>query len=135
MTRKYLFIAISFLLFSIASFAGNDDRNNTNAVIKLTDDNFGKEIKKGIVVVDFWAPWCGPCKMQGPIIDKLAFEAREKARFGKLDTDQNQTVSNLYQIESLPTLIIFKNGKHAKRFVGLTSKDELAKAIDEVIKE
>ena len=85
--------------------------------------------------MDFWAPWCTPCKIQGPIVDKLAekFKSNEKVKIGKLDTDQNPNISMSNQIFSIPTLIIYKNGEIAEKFVGLRSQEDLEKKIQELL--
>ena len=105
--------------------------------MNLTDDNFQKEVIEfdGVTLVDFWAPWCTPCKIQGPIVDKLAekFKSNEKVKIGKLDTDQNPNISMSNQIFSIPTLIIYKNGEIAEKFVGLRSQEDLEKKIQELL--
>ena len=105
--------------------------------MNLTDDNFQKEVIEfdGVTLVDFWAPWCPPCKIQGPIVDKLAekFKSNEKVKIGKLDTDQNPNISMSNQIFSIPTLIIYKNGEIAEKFVGLRSQEDLEKKIQELL--
>ena len=126
-----IFAVISAL--SIYALAGVDKKNNN--LITLTDDNFGKEIKNDIVIVDFWAVWCGPCQRQGPIIEDLAIELKKRARVGKLDIDKNQMVADLYQVTNIPTIIIFKKGKPAKRFVGLTTREEIIQAIELIEKQ
>lgn len=120
---------LAIVVFSTVKLVAGETRGN---VMTLNDSNFGKEIKKGIVLVDFWATWCGPCKRQGPIIDEVAIEARGRARFGKLDVDKNPNVSNLYQVASIPTIIIYKDGKPARKLVGLSSKQEILDALSKV---
>ena len=106
--------------------------------IEFQDSNFDKEVKqsKGLVLIDFWAPWCGPCKMQGPIVEELAkeFSQDEAIKIGKLNVDENQTTSQEFGVMSIPTLIIFKDGKVAEQLVGLQSKDALTKKIKEHLK-
>lgn len=100
---------------------------------QFTDDNFAAEAieasKSKPVLVDFFASWCGPCKMQGPIVDELAEAIGDKAVIGKLDTEANQQVAQEYGVMSIPTLLIFKDGKVAEQFVGLQSKEALAEVI------
>jgi thioredoxin 1 len=98
-------------------------------VKELTDDNFKKETEKGIVLVDFNAIWCGPCRMLSPIIEEIAKEMEGKAKVAKLDIDSHQKVAAEYQVTSVPTLILFKDGKEVNRMVGLRDKEEIEKFI------
>ena len=97
------------------------------ADIVVTDANFEKEVLKSDlpVLVDFWAVWCGPCQMQGPIVEDVAKTLAGKAKVGKLNVDENPTVSQKYGIMSIPTLMIFKNGTVVKQFIGVQSKETL----------
>ena len=107
---------------------------NKEVVVTLTDQTFDKFISKGVVVVDFWATWCRPCRMQAPINEEIAKEMGSKLKFGKLDTDQNRTTSQKYSIQYLPTLAIFKDGKLVEQLVGLQQKDVLVNAISKHLK-
>jgi thioredoxin 1 len=104
-------------------------------VLELTDSNFEAEVLKTEVpvLVDFWAEWCMPCKMIAPTIDELAGEYAEKVKIGKVDTDANRDISMKFGISAIPTLILFKNGEVAKKFVGLQQKADLKAAIDELL--
>lgn len=95
----------------------------------LTDVNFDKTISNGVTLVDFWAPWCAPCRIQGPIINDLANDLQGKAQIGKLDVDQNKRVAAKLSIRSIPTILIFKNGEVVKQFVGVKPKSVLLKEI------
>jgi len=89
--------------------------------ILLTDLNFSQEVDKyPLLVVDFWAPWCGPCRMVSPIIEQLASELAGKVVFGKVNVDENPRVASTFGIQSIPTIAIFKNGKAVDGFVGAT---------------
>ena len=95
--------------------------------MEVTDATFNDFIKKyPLVVVDCWAPWCGPCRMMSPVIDGLAKDMEGKVAFGKLNTDQNPKTSMRFQIEAIPTLLVFKDGEMAERLVGSRPKDDLA---------
>ena len=102
-----------------------------NKPINITDADLDENIKKyTTIVVDCWAPWCGPCRMVGPIIDELAKEMEGKIVFGKLNVDENQLTSTKYQIMSIPSLLVFKNGKLVDKFVGALPKEMLIKKLD-----
>lgn len=101
--------------------------------LTFTDANFEAEVLKSDipVFVDFWAPWCGPCQMMGPIVDELAKEIDgKKIKIGKLNVDENQTTAGAYDVMSIPTFIIFKNGKEIDRLEGGLQKEKLKEAIE-----
>ena len=103
--------------------------------LELTDSNFEKEVvdSKVPVLVDFWAEWCMPCKMLAPTIEELADEYADKIKVGKVDTDSNREISMKLGISAIPTLVLFKDGEVAKKFVGLQQKSDLKSAIDEAL--
>ena len=105
------------------------------SVIELTDATFDNTVHNSDVpvLVDFWAPWCGPCKMIAPIIEEIAEEYSEKAKICKLDTDEARDSAMEFGISAIPTIILFKDGQVQKKWVGLTSKKDLAEAIDELL--
>ncbi len=90
---------------------------------KLTQENFDAEIASGVTLVDFYADWCGPCRMLAPVLDEVAREVQGKASVAKLDIDLAQKVTGDLQITSVPTLILFKDGKECKRIIGLRDAD------------
>jgi thioredoxin 1 len=92
----------------------------------FTDANFAAETASGLVLVDFWAPWCGPCQMMGPIIKALAEEFAGKAKIGKLDVDENIQTAQRFQVMSIPTIKIFKDGKEVASFLGVQSQEKLS---------
>lgn len=94
-------------------------------IAHLTDENFQQMIAKGVTLVDFYATWCGPCRMIAPIVEQLAGKVQGKARVAKLDIDQAQQITASLQITSVPTLILFKDGKEVKRVVGVKDLDYL----------
>ncbi len=100
-----------------------------SAEIEFTEDNFRSEIAEGVVLVDFWAPWCGPCKMQGPIIEALAEEMQGKAKIGKCNVDDARSVAAELGVHQIPTLMIFKDGELVERLIGLKSKEDLTDKI------
>ncbi len=101
------------------------------SVLKLTDENFENEVLKSDkpCIVDFYADWCGPCKMMSPIIEEITEELGDKAIVGKVNSDENIELAQKYQIMSIPTIIIINNGQVTKKFVGVTAKDEIIKEI------
>lgn len=100
-------------------------------VKEFTVQNWEKEVlqSKKPVLVDFWAPWCGPCRMQGPLVEKLAEEVGDAAVVGKLNSDEQGEIAAQYGIRSIPSLVIFKNGKPAKSFVGVTQVPSMKAAL------
>jgi len=102
-----------------------------NAPVHITDADMDKVVKKyETIVVDCWAPWCGPCRMVGPIIDELAKEMQGKIVFAKLNVDENQRTSMKYKIMSIPTLLVFKKGNLVDRFVGALPEEVLKQKIN-----
>lgn len=100
--------------------------------LEFTDDNFETEVLKSDqpVLVDFWAEWCMPCRALGPTIDEIATEYADKAKVGKLNTEHSPTIGPRYNVQAIPTILLFKGGEVVQKFVGVTGKDDLAAAID-----
>ncbi|MDR1196145.1 MAG: thioredoxin [Endomicrobium sp.] len=103
--------------------------------IDLTEANFSSEVLESdkLVLVDFWAPWCGPCKMLSPVIDELAKEYEGRAKICKLNTDENMSIASKYQITSIPCIILFKGGEAIQKIVGFRPKNDIKKAVDNAI--
>lgn len=97
------------------------------------NDEFKNEIESGITVVDFFATWCGPCKMLAPVLEGLASEMEGKAKFIKVDIDQSLELANQFQISSVPTMVIFKNGEKINQLVGFLPKEKIQEVINSVI--
>jgi thioredoxin 1 len=102
----------------------------SDKLITLTDSNFDQEIKNGVVLVDFWAEWCGPCRRIAPIVEELAGQYDGRATVGKLNVDENPNVPGRFMIRGIPTLLLFKNGQLADTLVGLAPKEDIARMID-----
>lgn len=135
--KAILFVMAAFLcLFGGVASAQNGD------VKILNDNNFKAEVRdyKGVVLVDFWATWCPPCRRQGPVIDKLAKQYAGKVKFCKFSIDESPQNDNiktpdLFKIEAIPSLCIFKNGKGVTKFVGFTPEDVLKARLDSILKD
>ena len=103
--------------------------------IQLNDANFAQEVEKSDmpVLVDFWAPWCGPCRMLAPVIEELAREYEGKVKVCKLNTDEAQDTAGKYRISAIPTVLIFNKGELVQQLVGLQPKEEIKKHLDELL--
>lgn len=103
------------------------------SVVKISQDSFKQEISSGVVLVDFYADWCGPCKMIAPVLEQLAEEFVGKVKIGKVDVDQAPLISQQFNIFSIPTLILFKDGEKIDEVAGFQSKDMLIKLIQKAL--
>ncbi|MCA1009871.1 thioredoxin [Halobacillus halophilus] len=99
------------------------------AIVKATDQNFTNETNDGLVLADFWAPWCGPCKMIAPVLEELDEEMSDQVKIVKLDVDENQETAGKYGVMSIPTLLLFKDGKVVDQVIGFQPKEQLAELI------
>jgi thioredoxin 1 len=97
----------------------------------FTDSNFEDEIKDGVVLVDFWAEWCGPCRRIAPIVEELASDYEGRATIGKMNVDENPSIPSRFQVRGIPTLIVLKNGLLVDTIVGLVPKDEIVRKLDQ----
>lgn len=103
----------------------------SDKVKTFTDSNFDEETKRGVVLVDFWAEWCGPCRRIAPIIDELAVQFEGRATIGKMNVDENQNIpGSRFQVRGIPTLVLLKDGQLVETIVGIRQKEEIAQSIE-----
>jgi len=100
------------------------------AIVDVTDQNFTQETAEGLVLVDFWAPWCGPCKMIAPVLEELDGELGDKVKIAKLNVDDNQETAGKYGVMSIPTLLLMKDGNVVDQVVGFQPKEALAELVN-----
>lgn len=126
------------LAFAVLYLVARSKMKNTPVVednddiIKLTDKNFDHQTKNRVVLVDFWADWCMPCRMMAPVLNDLAGDLNGNAYVGKVDVEQNRELAQKHNIRNIPTMVLFKNGKEVNRFVGVKTKDFLMSQIQKV---
>jgi thioredoxin 1 len=119
-------VVIGFLLLMVVAkrkMSSIPSVPDSPRVVSFTDQNFSQRIKSGIVLVDFWAAWCGPCKMMGPVLNDLAEEVNGKVTIGKINVEEQKVTASKFKIRSIPTMILFKNGIEIHRFIGFKSKE------------
>jgi len=131
----YIVIAVVALVAGYMLFAYRKVKNMPVApdnpkIRTLTEKNFNQQISKGITLVDFWAPWCMPCKMMVPVLNEVAAEAGDSVTVAKLNIDEHQAVAQKFAVRSIPTIVIFRNGKEVDRIVGVKQKDFLLNKIN-----
>jgi thioredoxin 1 len=120
---------VSVILSMTACKSGSSDKN----IVTLTTSNFADETAKGVVMVDFWATWCMPCKAMSPVIEEIAGQTVGKVKVGKVDIDQNGPLANRFGIQSIPSVLIFKDGQLMETFVGVQSKAALVNALSKYV--
>ncbi len=103
--------------------------DDNEKILTLTDQNFQHQTKNKLVLVDFWASWCGPCRMMAPVLNDVAKELTGNSHIGKVNIEQYQSLAQKFKVRSIPTLILFKDGKEINRFVGVKSKEFLLKQL------
>ncbi|MCM3601250.1 thioredoxin [Robertmurraya korlensis] len=99
------------------------------SIVKITDDTFKNEISNGLVLVDFWAPWCGPCKMIAPVLEEINEEMGNQVKIAKLNVDDNQVTTAEFGVMSIPTLLLFKDGEVVEKVIGFQPKENLVEVI------
>jgi thioredoxin 1 len=105
----------------------------SSSIQHFTDSEFENEIKKGVTLVDFHADWCGPCRTLAPVLEQVSKEMGDKARIGKINIDNEQKTASQFQVTSVPTMILFKEGKEVGRLVGLQNADAVKKFIQSAL--
>ncbi len=118
-------IIATVLLTMVSCKSGSSDKD----IITLTTGNFVEETAKGVVMVDFWATWCMPCKAMAPVIEEIASQTKGKVKVGKVDIDANGRLANQYGIQAIPTIMIFKDGQPVETLVGVQSKAAVINAL------
>lgn len=121
---------VGYLMYSFLKARKRLNRPASENIKVLDDSNFSQTIRSGVSLVDFWAAWCGPCKVLGPIVDEVADEIGDKANICKVDVDVNQKIAQQFGIRNIPTILIFKNGKAVGKIVGVKPKNTLIKAVE-----
>jgi thioredoxin 1 len=125
----------ALVLFARTRMKSIPSVGNHMDILELTDKNFQFQTKDKVVLVDFWASWCAPCRMMAPVLNDLADELPDNAYVGKVNVEDYQSLAQKYQVRSIPTMILFQNGKEISRFVGIKSKEFLSQQINSIKKK
>ena len=108
---------------------------DTKSVLNITDESFQKVTAQGVTIIDFWADWCMPCRMQGPIVESVAKKIGDKVTVAKLDVDSNPVTPGQFGITGIPTLLFVKNGSEARRLVGVQSEDQIIATAESLLED
>ena len=117
---------------SVADSAENNEVNGSELIIHLNANNFNTTIAEGVTLVDFWAPWCRPCIIQGPILEEVAESVDGRAKIAKLNVDDAGSVAGRFGVQAIPTLLLFKDGNEVRRFIGVQNHNTLIEAINKL---
>ena len=139
MNTVLIIIGVLILAFAVLYLAARSKMKNipdvedSESIITLSDKNLQHQTRGRIVLVDFWAGWCVPCKMMAPVLNDLAEELKGKAFVGKVDVEKYQSLAQKFNVRNIPTMVLFRDGKEVNRFVGIKTKDFLVKQIENVL--
>jgi thioredoxin 1 len=128
-TAIIIAILITLYLFARVRMKNIPLVADNEMIMTLTDKNFQYQTKNKLVLVDFWASWCAPCRMMAPVLNEVASELNGSSHVGKVNIEQYQSLAQKYQVRNIPTMILFENGREINRFVGIKSKDFLIQQI------
>jgi len=134
-----IIIGVLILAFSVLYLAARSKMKNiadvedNESILTLSDKNFQHQTRNRIVLVDFWAGWCVPCKMMAPVLNDLTEELKGKAYVGKVDVEKYQILAQKFNVRNIPTMVLVRDGKEVNRFVGIKTKDFLVKQIENIL--
>jgi len=139
MNTVLIIIGVLILAFAVLYLAARSKMKNiadvedNESILTLSDKNFQHQTRNRIVLVDFWAGWCVPCKMMAPVLNDLTEELKGKAYVGKVDVEKYQILAQKFNVRNIPTMVLFRDGKEVNRFVGIKTKDFLVKQIENIL--
>ena len=128
-----LSIFIGYMIYNYRKIKKNSNMPQNESIVELTSQDFNKQIKNGVMLVDFWAEWCMPCKMMIPILNNVATELPPGAKVGKVNIEKYNDIASKFKVRNIPTMILFKDGVEVDRFVGVKQQGFLLKEIQKII--